>query len=332
MILPITMKDKQYDVVIKQNALKEIEQHLDLNKKVLILTDSGVPTKYSQMIAEKAKEAYIYTIPQGEASKSFENFEKILDYLIEHSFSRTDAIVACGGGVVGDLAGFVASTYMRGITFYNVPTTLLSQVDSSIGGKTAIDKNGVKNIVGAFYAPSKVVIDKEVLTTLDKRQLHSGLVEVIKMASTSNKELFNFIKNSKDLFEDLETIIIEALKIKKEVVELDPEEKNIRKILNFGHTIGHAIESSGMLKDILHGEAVGIGMLYMSGDEVKNEIYSLLKKYDLPTGNNLSKEQLFKYITLDKKRSGDYISIIRVEEIGKYEIKKILLNDIFEYL
>mgnify|MGYP003302706954 CR=1 FL=1 len=139
MILPITMKDKQYDVVIKQNALKEIEQHLDLNKKVLILTDSGVPTKYSQMIAEKAKEAYIYTIPQGEASKSFENFEKILDYLIEHSFSRTDAIVACGGGVVGDLAGFVASTYMRGITFYNVPTTLLSQVDSSIGGKTAIE-------------------------------------------------------------------------------------------------------------------------------------------------------------------------------------------------
>lgn len=332
MILPITMKDKEYDVVIKHHALKEIDKYLDLNRKVLILTDSGVPKIYSEMIANKSKEAYIYVVPSGEKSKSFENYEKILDYLIKHSFSRTDVIVACGGGVVGDLAGFVASTYMRGIPFYNVPTTLLSQVDSSIGGKTAIDKNGVKNIIGAFYAPSKVVIDKEVLTTLYTRQLHSGLVEAIKMASTSNKELFDLINNSNNLFEDLETIILEALKIKKEVVELDPEEKGIRKILNFGHTIGHAVESSGMFQDILHGEAVGIGMLYMCSDQVKNNLKEILKKYNLPIETNLSKDELFKYITLDKKRSGDYISIIFVEEIGKYEIRKILLKDILNYL
>lgn len=333
MILPITMKDKNYDVVVKKHALDEIEKYLDLKDKlVLILTDSNVPEEYSIKIAKKCKKAFIYTIKSGEASKSFENYERIINFLIRESFSRTDVIVACGGGVVGDLAGFVASTYMRGITFYNVPTTLLSQVDSSIGGKTAIDKNGVKNIVGAFYPPSKVVIDENVLITLDERQLHSGLVEAIKMATTSNKELFELIKNSNSLYEDIETIIIEALKIKKDVVEQDPNELNIRKVLNFGHTIGHAIESSGKFTDILHGEAVGVGMLYMCSDHVKKEITEILNKYNLPTNVNLSKEEIFKFISLDKKRSGDYISIIYVEEIGSYEIRKILLSDILNYL
>ena len=147
----------------------------------------------------KCSNGYVYTIKQGEASKNFSNYEKILDFMIDNSFLRTDCVIAVGGGVVGDLAGFVSSTYMRGITFYNIPTTLLSQVDSSIGGKTAIDKGGIKNIIGAFYPPLKVVIDSNVLKTLDERQFNSGLVEAIKMSLTHNKELFDLIKNSNDI-------------------------------------------------------------------------------------------------------------------------------------
>ena len=208
MILNVTMEDRNYDVVIERNSLEKIEQLIDLNRKVLIVTDDGIPSCYIQTVLQKCKEGFVYTIKQGEASKNFSNFEKILDFMIDKQFIRTDCVIAIGGGVVGDLAGFVSSTYMRGITFYNVPTTLLSQVDSSVGGKTAIDKNGIKNIVGAFYPPHKVIIDPNVLKTLDKRQLHSGLVEAIKMGATSDKELFELIKNSDNLMNDIDEINI----------------------------------------------------------------------------------------------------------------------------
>ena len=332
MKLEVTMKDKKYDVIIERNSLDNIENYLDLNNKTLVITDDGIPFDYVQKVLSKCSNGFLYTIKQGEASKNFSNYEKILDFLIEHKFLRTDCIVAIGGGVVGDLSGFVASTYMRGITFYNVPTTLLSQVDSSVGGKTAIDKNGIKNIVGAFYPPMKVIIDPNVLETLDERQLHSGLVEAIKMGATSNKELFELIKNSNNLMDDIEEIIIKAVNVKKEVVEIDPNEKGIRKILNFGHTIGHAIESSGKFNDLLHGECVGIGMLYFSSLEVKNEIYECLKKYNLPTECNIEPEELLNYILLDKKRSNDYVSIITVDNIGTYNIKNLSIEEIKQYL
>lgn len=332
MILNVTNKDHNYDVIVERHSLDKINEILDLNRKILILTDSGVPSIYSNKVLEASKEGYIYVIPQGEQSKSFENYGKILDYMIEKSFTRTDCIVAVGGGVVGDLAGFVASTYMRGIDFYNIPTTLLSQVDSSIGGKTAIDKMGIKNVVGAFYPPLKVVIDSEVLKTLDIRQLHSGLVEALKMGATNDMDLFELIENSQNLFDNIDEIIIKSLLVKKHVVEIDPKETGIRKVLNFGHTIGHAIESSGKFNDLLHGECVGIGMLYLSSDIVKNRIKDVLIKYNLPTSISIKNEELYQYISLDKKRSGNYLSIVYVDSIGSYEIKKILLEDILKYL
>ena len=332
MVLNVTMKDASYDVIIERHSLDKIDEYLNLNRKVLILTDSGVPTIYAKKVQEVSLEGYIYTIPKGEASKSFENFGRILDFMIQNTFSRTDCVVAVGGGVVGDLAGFVASCYMRGIDFYNIPTTLLSQVDSSIGGKTAIDKMGIKNVVGAFYPPKKVVIDSEVLKTLDARQVHSGLVESLKMGATSDLELFELIEKSTDLFGDIDEIIIKSLMVKKSVVEEDPKEQGVRKILNFGHTIGHAIEASGAFNELLHGECVGVGMLYLSGDKTRKRIEKILGKYQLPTKVDLTSDELFKYINLDKKRSGDYLSIIYVEEIGTYEIKKILLEDIKQYL
>ena len=332
MIYNVTMKDHKYDVVIERNSLDKIESYLDLNRKVLIITDDGIPQEYINKVLSKCNNGYVYTIRQGEQSKNFANFENILNYLIEKKFIRTDCIVAIGGGVVGDLAGFCASVYMRGITFYNIPTTLLSQVDSSVGGKTAIDKCGIKNIVGAFYPPHKVIIDPNVLKTLDNRQLLSGLVEAIKMGATSDKQLFDLIKNSNDLQKDIDEIIIKAIKVKKEVVEIDPNEKGLRKILNFGHTVGHAIESSGKFNNYLHGECVGIGMLYFSSKNVKDEILSVLNKYNLPTIVDIDKDELLSFILLDKKRAIDYLSIIFVNEIGTFEIKNEKIEDIKKYL
>lgn len=332
MKLTVTYNNLEYDVIIEKNILDDVNKYLNLNRKVLVVTDSLVPTIYAKKVLDQAKEGYLFVIESGEKSKSLENYIKILNFLIEKEFSRTDCIVAVGGGVVGDLTGFVASTYMRGIDFYNIPTTLLSQVDSSIGGKTAIDFNGVKNIVGAFYPPKKVIIDPNTLLTLDKRQLHSGLVEAIKMSLTSNSKLFELVEKSNNLIDDLETIIIEALKIKKAVVEIDPKEQGLRKILNFGHTIGHAIESSGKFSDLLHGEAVGVGMLYFSSNDVKNRLVKVLKKYNLPTTVDISKDELIKYINLDKKRTGDFITIVKVLEPGSYRLEKIKLESIIEYL
>lgn len=332
MLYNIKMKDHQYDVVIERHILDNVESYLELNRKVLIVTDDGIPSTYIDKVLSKCKQGYVYTIKQGEASKNFQNFENILNYLIENKFIRTDCIVAIGGGVVGDLAGFCASVYMRGITFYNIPTTLLSQVDSSVGGKTAIDKCGIKNIVGAFYPPHKVLIDPNVLKTLDKRQLLSGLVEAIKMGATSDKQLFDLIKNSNDLEKDIDEIIVKAIKVKKEVVEIDPNEKGLRKILNFGHSVGHAIESSGKFNDYLHGECVGIGMLYFSSNTVKQEILNVLNKYHLPVKVDIDKDELLNYILLDKKRTTDYLSIIYVSEIGTCEIKNEKVENIKKYL
>ncbi len=325
MILSVNIKDNPYEIVIEKNALMRLNEYLNLKRKVLIITDSLVPKEYAASVYNSSDTGYIYPIKSGEANKSFENYHLILNFLIEKSFTRTDCIVAVGGGVVGDLAGFVASSYMRGIDFYNIPTTLLSQVDSSIGGKTAINMGQIKNIVGAFYQPKKVIIDPNTLKTLSSRHLMAGLVEALKMATTCNKDLFNLIKNSTDLDADIENIIILALKIKKEVVEIDPKELGLRKVLNFGHTIGHAIESY-YFDQLYHGECVGIGMLYMCSEPVKKELELILKKYQLPTEVKLNVDDLKQYLAHDKKMDGKEISIVYVEEVGSFEIKKVSLD------
>ena len=259
-----------YDIVVDRGLLQNIGQLLDLDRKVLLLTDDGVPARYADVVEKACKKCVTVRLKQGEASKNFDNFKYILSVMLQNGFTRKDCVVALGGGVVGDLAGFAASCYMRGVDFYNIPTTLLSQLDSSIGGKTAIDFEGVKNVVGSFYQPAKVIIDLDTLKTLDDRQLHAGLVEGIKMALTSNGKLFEFIEQSDDLQRDLLCIVQSSLIIKRDVVEKDPKEQGLRKVLNFGHTLGHAIESAQGGK-LLHGECVGIGMIPMCAkDTFKN--------------------------------------------------------------
>lgn len=329
MIIPLNLNEDSYDIVLERGVLNRVGELLNLDRKVLVVTDSGVPESYAGTVAAQCKEAVCVTLPAGESSKCFDNYRMLLSEMLKASFSRKDCVVAVGGGVVGDLSGFAAASYMRGIDFYNIPTTLLSQVDSSIGGKTAIDLDGVKNIVGAFHQPKKVLIDPDVLKTLDERQLHAGLAEAIKMSLTSDEELFRLIQNSRDIHADLEEITARALWIKKNVVEQDPKENGLRKILNFGHTIGHGIEAfaDGAL---LHGECVALGMLPMCSQSVREALIPVLEKYDLPVQCPASVPELMPYILHDKKRESAGISCVYTDAPGSFAFKTMTPEEIRE--
>lgn len=326
MIIPVDLGPESYDIVLERGAIKKAGELLCLDRRVLVVTDSGVPSKYADTVARQCKTAIKTVIPEGESSKRMENFELLLKTMLENGFTRGDCIVAVGGGVVGDLSGFVSSCYMRGIDFYNIPTTLLSQVDSSIGGKTAIDFCGVKNVVGSFCQPKKVIIDPDTLKTLDRRQFLSGLVEALKMAANFDADLFSLIEKSENIDADIDEVIYRSLCIKRDVVEKDPKEKHLRKVLNFGHTVGHAIESeSGRL---LHGECVAMGMLPMSSEKVRVRIKAVLERYGLETEIPYSPEVLLPYIMHDKKMKSDTVSAVLCDEIGTFCIKDVPLDSI----
>lgn len=331
MIISVNMAHQSYDIVLERGALSRVGEYIGLDRKVLVVTDDGVPSEYAECVANACRTAVIVTLPQGEKSKNFDNYKFLLGKMLENGFSRVDCVVAVGGGVIGDMSGFAAATYMRGIDFYNIPTTLLSQVDSSIGGKVAIDMDGVKNIVGAFYQPKKVIIDPDVLDTLDIRQFRAGLVEAIKMACTCDLELFEFIENSDDIKRDIDKIIEGALKIKKYVVEKDPTEKNLRRVLNFGHTIGHAIESS-YLGEYLHGECVAFGMLAVCSHTVGERLKNILKKNGLETEVKFDEKEIIGFMMHDKKMTSDGIAVVFVNEIGSFEFRKADKNQLEKYL
>lgn len=330
MIIPVN-SGNGYNIIAEKGALSRAERFLRLDRKVLIVTDDGVPEEYAKALAKKCKEPHIKTVKQGEDSKSIKVFEELLLYMLSSGFTRTDCVAAVGGGVVGDLAGFVAASFMRGVDFYNIPTTVLSQVDSSIGGKTAINLGGIKNIAGAFYQPSAVLIDASLLQTLPKRQISNGLAESVKMALTSDESLFEIFESGK-IHENLEEIIIKSLCIKKSVVEQDEKESGIRKILNFGHTIGHGIESFEGLCGLYHGECVALGMLPMCGEQVRCRLLPVLKALSLPTECSLDINKVFKAMTHDKKTSGDDISVTTVEKIGTFKTEKVPIASLFEKL
>ena len=322
MTLTCPTKQGNYDIVIGRGVLGCTGAELDLDRKVLVVTDSGVPAIYADTVLAACREGVRFVLPQGEASKNLDNWQAVLGTLLDHGFTRSDAIVAVGGGVVGDLAGFAAASYMRGIDFYNIPTTLLSQLDSSVGGKTGVDFGGVKNLVGAFKQPRKVLIDPDCLKTLTPRQLHEGLAEGIKMAATSDAALFKFIADTDDLDRDLEAILETALRIKRDVVAADTDEKGLRRVLNFGHTVGHAIEAAAG-GALFHGECVAAGMPYFCSAEARSRLLPVLEKYCLPTRDPFDPDTLLSYIVHDKKASGREITCVFVEEIGRFEFRKL---------
>ena len=316
-----------YNIVIERGSINSLSEYCNTDKKALIVTDSGVPFEYAEAVSKQFKNNIIEVIPQGEKSKSFETYKELLEVLNENAFTRADCIVAVGGGVVGDLSGFTAATYMRGIDFYNIPTTLLSQVDSSIGGKTAIDFGGYKNTVGAFYQPKAVIIDPDVLKTLSKRQFNNGLAESIKMAATSDKALFEMLENN-NAEDIIDTVIERSLKIKKAVVEEDEKELGLRKVLNFGHTAGHAIETAAGLSDYLHGECVSMGMLAFSSHSVREKLINVLTKYNLPVKFDFPADEILSALRHDKKAKGDGVNVVFVNEIGSFEFKYLTFNEL----
>ncbi len=327
MIIPVKTSGGCYDIVLERGALLRAGELLELERKVLVVTDSGVPEKYAKSVAAACKDAVIVTIKEGEESKNIKTLEILLSALVENNFTRTDCIVAVGGGVVGDLSGFAASIFMRGIDFYNIPTTVLSQVDSSIGGKTAIDYMGIKNIVGAFYPPKKVIIDADTLKTLPQRQISNGLCEALKMAATFDEKLFEIFENG-DPLKDIDTVIEGALRIKKAVVEADEKESGLRKVLNFGHTLAHAVETANNMQNLYHGECVALGMLPMCSEAVRERLSRCLKKLNLPIEINAKAEELIEACRHDKKAAGEEITVVLCEKIGEFILKKIPFSEL----
>ena len=326
MNIHMDLKENSYDILVERGILNRAGEILNLKRRVLVVTDSGVPEIYAKTVAEQCKESIICTVESGEGSKSLETFGILLQKMLDNNFSRKDCVVAVGGGVVGDLSGYAAASYMRGIDFYNIPTTLLSQIDSSIGGKTAINLGNVKNIVGAFYQPKKVLIDPDVLTTLSERQISNGLAEAVKMALTSDRELFDILEKE-DIKEKIEKIIIRSLNIKKNVVEQDEKESGLRKILNFGHTIGHGIETSS---ELYHGECVALGLIPMCDEKIITRVIEVLKKCNLYNLINFDWNKITEAAFHDKKADGEFVTVTTVPKVGSFELKTMKCNEVIE--
>lgn len=315
MKLQVSLDSSSYPITIERGILSHLEG-LDPARRYAIVTDDGVPAKWVQQVCDQLPDAFVITIAQGEGSKCFLSYEQVLQQMADHGMTRKDAVIAVGGGVPGDLAGFAAATYMRGIDFYNIPTTLLSQVDSSVGGKTAIDLGALKNIVGAFWQPRAVWIDPDVLSTLDERQLHAGLAEALKMGLLFEPSLVDAFE-AEEL--DLPYIISRSIDLKRQVVEQDEKESGLRKSLNFGHTIGHAIEGSYNLSDYLHGECVSMGMLYFLPDPaLKERVLRIYDRLNLPVIPDFGAGHVLELLRHDKKGAHDGVDCVVVEAPGQF--------------
>ena len=307
-----------YPVIIGSGLLERTRELLKVEGKVLIVTDEGVPVRYLRAMLELFPGAPVVTLPQWEGSKTLASLELILTTLMDEGFTRSDALVALGGGMVCDVAGFAAACYMRGIRWYAVPTTLLSQLDASVGGKTAVNLGGVKNVAGAFHNPCGVLADTSLTATLPPKIFSEGMAELIKIAAVADAELFRALEDVRNILPPvmLENFVRKAVTLKAEAVSRDPRDHGTRASLNFGHTIGHAVESlSGAT--MLHGECVAIGMLYTSTGEARERIATLLRRWSLPLEDSFSPQELIGAAMHDKKRSPRGIRLVMVDTPGE---------------
>jgi len=329
--LHVPLPGKEYDIILENGLLSRIDNFIDPTKEIVIITDDNIPTKYLNTIRPLLHNSITLFIPEGEASKSMEMAQLLINQMIDKGITRRCSIIALGGGVVGDLAGFVASIYMRGVDFIQIPTTLLSQIDSSVGGKVGVNTIHMKNAIGSFKQPTMVLIDSSTLQTLPENQINSGIAEIIKYGLIASKPLFKALMKQ-NIFEDIDKYILECITIKRDVVLEDEYDNGNRQILNFGHTIGHAIEQYSNYQ-LLHGEAVAIGMVKMSvGMSYFEDLLKVLHKYNLPTSYEYDKTEIYKYILTDKKASQDILNIIIVENVGNGYIKPIEISQILEKL
>lgn len=349
--IKVDLKDRSYDILVGVDILPELGKLIEeenWGKDIFIITDPLVNDLYGEVLRKglKAFKHHTLEIPRGEHYKNLKVVSKLYDDLVKYSAHRDSLIVAFGGGVIGDLVGFVAATYMRGVNYIQVPTTLLAQVDAAIGGKTAVNHPKCKNLIGSFYQPRLVYIDIQTLTTLPARELRTGLAEVVKYGVIEDADFFKFLEaNAHHLntkaFESpdtlraslrvWQTIVAESAKIKAGIVEKDERETGLRMILNFGHTIGHAIETLTKYKAYNHGEAVAIGMaaaakvanrMRMLNQESVNRIVDLLNKLGLPTEiDKLPSRKIVELLKIDKKVRAGKVQFVLPERIGKVVIK-----------
>lgn len=336
--------EKNYKVLIHSEILKKIADFLPRREKVktyAIITDKNVGALYGQTVADSLVSAgcavISYAVEPGEKSKSAAQFFALHNWLAENQVTRSDALIALGGGVIGDLAGFVAATYLRGVAFAQVPTTLLAMADSSVGGKTGIDIPAGKNLVGAFFQPKIVICDTSTLKTLPPEVFSDGCAEVIKHGMIRSAKLLEMLKTAP---ENISEIIAENIKIKRSVVERDEFDTGERQLLNFGHTIGHAIESLSNF-EITHGNAVAIGMSIITRAAVRKgvcppECFSvlenLLKKNNLPMHTDFSPKKIYHAALTDKKRTGDTITEVIPRAVGECALQKMPVAELLDWI
>lgn len=347
--LPILYNKKPcYDIVYSQSFEELWDELKELGaeeKRLCIITDSNVEKLYGEelkaLMEGKCRKVCMYAFPAGEASKTLDTVKDVYKFLIEESFDRKDMLIALGGGVVGDLTGYAAATYLRGIDFVQIPTTLLAQTDSSIGGKTGVDFDGYKNMVGAFKMPRLVYMNLAVLKTLDDRQYFSGFAEVMKHGLIKDAIFYEWlIENMYEICErdlnTLEEMVMRSCTVKKLVVEKDPTEQGDRALLNFGHTIGHAIEKAKNF-ELYHGECVALGAVAAAYISWKRELLSMEEYYEirdmfvpfyLPiTVDNIQPEEIVALTKSDKKMEGDKIKFILLKKIGKAIIDRSVTQE-----
>ncbi|MDE7106494.1 MAG: 3-dehydroquinate synthase [Anaeroplasmataceae bacterium] len=320
----IQLKTNSYNIFIEDDILFHLSFYIKEvypNKKIYIITDDNVEKLYLETVKNSLKEYELecVVVPHGEASKSIEVYTKVVKELLDKDIRRNELLLALGGGVIGDLTGFVAATLYRGLPYVSVPTSLLSQMDSSIGGKTGIDFYERKNILGCFKQPKLVLIDPKTLHTLSKREWNNGMGELIKHAAIGNEKLFEMLKHKPEINEE---IIYQSLSVKQKVVEKDEFDTKERMLLNFGHTFGHAIELKLGLK---HGEAVALGMMMvirfgmdlgLTEESCYSQLKEIIKLYELPCDEQNYKEYLLE-IAKDKKNLAGKINMVLLSKIGK---------------
>lgn len=318
------------------------------NEKVFVVSDHNVWKLYGEnltkslLLADMQPEVILF--PQGEQTKSLAALNQLYDRLVELNMKRSDLLIAFGGGVIGDLTGFCAATYMRGVDYVQIPTTLLAQVDASVGGKTAVNLAGGKNLVGAFWQPKLVIQDTSLLKTLTDRDFSGGMAEVIKYAAIESETLFEKLESAGSRIDTesiMDDIVYECCDIKRKIVEKDEYDKKERMVLNFGHTFGHAVEKLGDFETYTHGEAVAVGMVlaaklsyYLSVSETDHtsRISALLKRYELPTDCPYKPQELFEPITHDKKNFNDMIQFILIKKIGHNTIFPVAVSELRDLL
>lgn len=350
-IIRVNLGAKSYNIEIAAGLLDtagEKIRSISKAQRAAVISDSNVDALYGERLQEAlAGSGFKVTrivFPAGEKSKCLTELARIYDRLAEAGITRSDLVVALGGGVTGDLGGFAAATFLRGVDYVQIPTSLLAQIDSSVGGKVAVDLPAGKNLVGNFYQPKLVLIDTMLLKTLPVRFLHDGLAEAIKYGCIRDRALFEKIavmRDDDELLENIGGIVERCCTIKAEIVEHDEFDTGERMVLNFGHTIGHAVEKCSNYERFTHGEAVGIGMLLLTRQTERlgltesgtaAAIYDVLKKYNLPVNADYGNEELLKAAGMDKKKSGSSITLVILKNIGTSFLQKTNWQDLPEYI